>query len=143
MNRSITELRELFDDLVEIDEESRPIIPRSSGDYEVRTGLTHCPMVSSVNVTKNVTVTHSYIRILNFIENLIWHLNAEVLKLGRVVRYTNSEKEALHEAKELFRKEAAHGPLNMKLACPDAYGAGGCSDTAELSRRFLKNEMHC
>ena len=60
--------------------------------------------------------------------------------MGRGQRLGAAAQSQIEEAKEKFRKEAAHGPLHMRLDQPDSHGSGGNSDTGQMSRQFFCKE---
>ena len=44
------------------------------------------------------------------------------------------------DAKDNFRQQAKKDPVFMRLDCPDPYGSGGNTDTANNAKRFLSEE---
>ena len=114
-DRNIDELHELFSTLTGETNTSN-ILPRPN-DYATRQGLTQKPQTHQ-DITKNIPITHAYIRALSFFERLVYHINGNVRKMGKGVRYTEEEKQEMKEAREIFIQEAAKGPLHMRLDQP-------------------------
>ena len=74
-----------------------------------------------------------HIRVMSLFEGFIYRINGNVRQMGRGQRLSVLQKNRIKEAKNEFRI-AAKGSLNLKIDCPDSYGAGGSSDTAEMAR---------
>jgi hypothetical protein len=136
-NRSIQNIRQVFEELSETDSEGNQQIKKQQGDYSVRTGVTQAPLTKNLDLTKTIPITHAYLRSLSYFENLAYRINANVRKMGKGVRFSPEEKRQLEEAKNSFRKKARYGDLHMKLDQPDASGSGGNSDTAAAARQFF------
>jgi hypothetical protein len=136
-DRNIEELHSLFMSLT--DNGNIEDIPTSLGDYSTRTGLTQQPQTHQ-DITKNIPVTHAYIRALSHFEKLVYHINADVRIMGRGQRIGGEAKEQLKVSKAKFQEEAARGPLHMRLDQPDSHGAGGSSDTGQTARQFFSQK---
>ena len=130
-------MHELFEILTD-DTEGGNIVS-VQGDYGTRTGLTRQPMTRQ-DVTKNIPITHAYIRALSYVESIIYHVNAKVKIMGKGKRKTQQDRDNLQKAKENFRVNATNGKLHMKLDQPDCSGHGGKSDTAQMARAFFSPE---
>lgn len=76
-------------------------------------------------------------RILNYVEDITYRVNAGVRKMGKGKALFPSEHKRISKAKESFCRMAKTGPLHLKLDMPDPSGRGGNSDTAEMARRFF------
>ena len=137
MDRCIDELHELYSTLIEDSDSGEVKIQQ--GDYKTRTGLT-CQPQTTQDVTKNIPITHAYLRSLSYFEVLIYRINANVKVMGKGKRLSVEDREKVKQAKEIFRKEAACGPLHMRLDQPDSSGHGGNSDTGQMSRTFFSSE---
>ncbi len=135
--RNIEELHDLFLSLT--DNGNMEEVPTNTGDYSTRTGLTQKPQTHQ-DITKNIPVTHAYIRALSHFEKLVYHINANVRVMGRGQRIGKEAKEQLKEAKAKFQEEAARGPLHMRLDQPDSHGAGGSTDTGQTARQFFSQK---
>jgi len=135
-NRSIENIQQTFDDLVQVDADGNSFIPRAPGDYSTRTGVTQNPLTQNIDLTKVIPITHAYIRVLSYFEDQAYRINAKVYKMGKGVRTTEEEKMQLKNAKTEFRKQAMEGDLHMKLDEPDPSGSGGNTDTAAVARVF-------
>jgi len=103
-DRNIEELHNLFFALTE--NATHQQIPTSVGDYGTRMGLTQQPQTHQ-DVTKNIPVTHAYLRSLSHFEKIVYHINANVRVMGRGQRIGSEAQERLKEAKTKFREEAA------------------------------------
>ncbi len=114
-DRNINELHELFFTLT--GETNTTNVLSRPNDYETRQGLTQKPQTRQ-DITKNIPITHAYIRALSFFEKLVYHINGNVRKMGKGVRYTEEEKQEMKEARDTFIQEAAKGPLHMRLDQP-------------------------
>ncbi len=138
-DRAIEHIHQVFDDLVQTDEDGNKYIPRSRGDYPTRTGITNNPLTPAIDLTKVIPKTHAYIRTLSYFENLAYHINAKVHKMGKGKRLSHEEKSNLNISKADFRSNARNGELHMKLDEPDPSGSGGNTDTAAAARRFFSS----
>ena len=140
IDKSIESLQDLFDML----NDEQEGISTFGGDFlkkiksSERYGLTHQPL-TTLDIVRHFPITHSYIRSLSFFETLFYRINGGCRQMGKGKRLDKVQKAGLKLAKDTFRKEAKE-TLHMKLDCPDAYGAGGSSDTAQLARRFFWEE---
>jgi hypothetical protein len=139
-DRSIENIQQIFDDLVETDADGNSYIPRVAGDYSTRTGVTQNPLTKNNDIIKVIPITHAYIRVLSYFEDLAYRINAKVYKMGKGVRTTEDEKLQLKIAKANFRKQAREGDLHMKLDEPDPTGSGGNTDTAAVARAFFSSQ---
>ena len=132
IDRTIDEVWQLFDDLSnEADEVDLSI---SSSD---RLGLTAKPL-TRLDLCKYFPITHSYIRSLDYFERLVYRINAGVKVMGIGKKIGKAGQAALKKAKKDFTRGSQTGPLHLKLDCPDATGAGGNTDTAQMGRRFFE-----
>lgn len=138
IDRSISQLHELFDEISFYNDDGELVVPRGNGDYSTRKGLTFKPSVH-VELTRNLPITHALLRSLKFWEDTIQRINAKVFKGGLGVRYTPEEKESLRLAKVDMR-EKARILLKMKLDQPDSTGHGGSSDTAACAQKFFSED---
>lgn len=134
MDRNIKDVHSLFDLLSQ-----DGVIQSVPGDYDIRQGLT-CQPLTHQDITKNLPITHAYMRSLSYFESLIYQINGNVRVMGKGKRQTVSEQGRLQAAKQKFRYDAAHGPLHMRLDQPDSSGHGGNSDTAQMGRNFFTDE---
>ena len=137
MDRKITDLVQLFEEL-EKDPNKPDTLLSKPGDQPIRKGLKQKPQVSSDDLLKNFPVLHSYLRVLDYFENLTYRINAGVRIYGRgkSVGKVNSKK--IEEAKNKFRIKAATGPMHLKLDMPDSSGTGaGNTDTGNTARQFF------
>ena len=135
-DRSVQNIHQIFEDLVETDEFGNEYLPKNQGDYSTRTGITHQPLTKTIDLCKNIPITHAYIRSLNYFENLAYRINSDVLKMGKGKRLSTEEKSKLEGAKKQFRFEAKKD-LHLQLDQPDPCGSGGSSDTAAVARTFF------
>ena len=137
IDRNIEELHSLYMVLTEGTESGE--IETVQGDYGTRTGLTKEPLTTQ-DITKNIPITHAYLRSLAYFETLIFHINADVKIMGRGKRLTLEQQNRLKAAKEKFRRDATKGPLHLRLDQPDPHGHGGNSDTGQMARAFFSQE---
>jgi hypothetical protein len=80
MDRCIDELHELYSSLTEDSDSGE--VKVQQGDYKTRTGLTSQPQTTQ-DVTKNIPITHAYLRSLSYFEVLIYRINANVKIMGK------------------------------------------------------------
>ena len=137
IDRNIDELHSLY--MVLAESTSSGEIEPVPGDYRARTGLTNQPLTIQ-DVTKNIPITHAYLRSLSYFETLIYQINADVRIMGKGKRLSTDQRDRLTAAKEKFRKDATHGPLHLRLDQPDSHGHGGNSDTGPMARAFFSQE---
>jgi hypothetical protein len=55
---------------------------------------------------------------LGWFENVFYHINANVRKMGRSVRYLPGEQDRIKDAKKKIQQAAKEGPLHIKLDQP-------------------------
>ena len=70
-------------------------VPKKKNDYAVRQGLTQCPQIRSKDITKNIPVTHGWIRSLYFFEQIAYHLNSGVHIWGKGLKIGAENKRKL------------------------------------------------
>ena len=145
MDRSILALSQLFEDLEKEENNETVLVSKRGEKYKRRAGLKRKPQVESDDTLQNFPVTHSYINILNYFEQLTYHVNAKVTVWGKGLTPGKDGKEKLAIAKNIFRKNAKDGPMHMRLDMPDSSGTGaGNTDTGNSARRFFDfiNRIH-
>ena len=137
MNRKITDLVQLFEEL-EKDPNKPDTLLSKPGDQPIRKGLKQKPQVSSDDLLTNFPVLHSYLRVLDYFENLVYRINAGVRIYGRGKSVGKENNKKIEEAKNKFRIKAATGPMHLKLDMPDSSGTGaGNTDTGNTAREFF------
>ena len=95
--------------------------------------MTHRPLDDgTLELNKKLPVLHSYINLLNWMEQAGYHHNARLLtkdgqipRRGQGIKKTDDENDALDEAKLWFQLQAKYCELNIALDAPDPTGNGG------------------
>ena len=134
INRTMDSIHEKFEALKVQNDDGEWVIPRQSGDYNDRQGLTSQPLTHQ-DVVTDFSVLHSLIRSLYFFEQLAYRINAEVYKWGE--KQSDADKAALNLAKEEF-KQKCPTVLEMQLDMPNP--KGGSTDTGNTARKFFSNK---
>ena len=136
ISRSIETLHELYHRLVS-EEDGETEVPRRPNDHSTRQGLTHKPMVETLDVTLTMPVLHQYLTSLNFMEQLCYRLNArDSFTDGEIVwgvgeRIGATAKAGIAAAKRSF--QANSKPIfGQALDSPNPLG--GTSDTGKCRR---------
>ena len=145
MDRSILDLHQLFEELEKEPNNPNVLLSTRGEPYENRMGLKQKPQVSSDDTLRNFPVLHSYLRVLDYFENLTYRVNAGVQIWGKGKKIGKENHRKLKEAKNMFRILAANGPMHLKLDMPDSSGTGaGNTDTGGTAREFFnfKNRQH-
>jgi hypothetical protein len=57
------QIKQVFEELAETDEDGNLYVQRNQGDYSVRTGITQAPLTRNLDLTKTIPVTHAYLRV--------------------------------------------------------------------------------
>ena len=123
INRTMDSIHEKFEALKVMGEDGEWFIPKHSGDYEERQGLTARP-ITELDVVSDFSVLHSWLRGLYFCEQLAYRINAGVYKWGQ--KKTDDEKASLIFHKKEF-VDKSKDVLGMQLDMPKP--KGGSTDT--------------
>ena len=146
IDRSILDLHQLYEELPKDPNNPNALLSIPGESYEEgRQGLKQKPQVSSDDMLRNFPVLHSYLRVLDYFENLTYRVNSGVQIWGKGKKIGAENRKKLKEAKDKFRVNAATGPMHLKLDMPDSSGTGaGNTDTGNTAREFFnfKNRQH-
>lgn len=101
IDRSIFSINDLYDSLaIDVDDPDyygdgeEPYIPRETGDYEIRQGLTAKPLTTH-NIAPNFPILHAYLRCLVFFLEILYRFTGKVYKMGKGKRLSDKEKDRL------------------------------------------------
>jgi hypothetical protein len=136
IERSIESVQQLYDDLVETDEDGNEFIPTKPNDYHLRQGLTQKPLTRQ-DIAKNFPILHSRLRALSFFEQFAYRFNANVPIMGRGKRLTTYQKEKVEAAKKDFISQAKN---DIKIILDSPRAEGGSSDDGNTAKRFFSPE---
>ena len=142
INRSIENMKNLYEEISLLDEDGVEFIPKSRKDYEKRKGMCVKP-ITKADVCSNITVLHSYLNSLSFFERIFYCLNSGVLKMTskfKNVRYSKEETKRISEAKKRLQLKARSAPLFTQLDTPSSGGTAGTSDSGNVARMFFSYE---
>jgi hypothetical protein len=143
ITRSTESLKDLA---LALEDSETGLIPRSTNDYHVRSGLTAAPLTSA-NVTDHIPVCHAKIRTFEWIIDLLCRENSHQKWSDRFKRQTYSPEE-----KELFKSEyqklrsTLNEQLGINIGDPSEMVTGGAfkkfsTDTARsILANFIKDE---
>ena len=136
IERSIESVQQLYEELVETDEDGNEYIPTKPNDYHIRQGLTQKPLTSQ-DVAQNFPILHAKLRSLSFFEQIAYRLNSNVPIMGRGKRMNTYQKEKIAVAKKEFINEARK---NCQIILDSPRCDGGSSDDGNTARRFFSSE---
>ena len=143
IDRHISEVKKLYDNISQEDEQGKKYIPKKTRDYGTRTGLSDEPL-TNFDVCQNITVLHSYLNALDFVQKIIFCLNADVLKMNSNfcrVRFTPDEKKRFEDAKSRTQQKAMEMGPYLKLDLPSSTsGSSGTTNTGNVARTFFSAE---
>jgi ribosomal protein S7 len=88
-------------------------------------------MLPSLDPTKTIPVLHSWIRFLDYMEQVVYHTNAMLSFPNGIPFWVRGKKKgpvatkAVKDAAEAVRQKAKQPPLKLLLDAPDPHGNGG------------------
>ena len=143
IDRHISDVKKLYDNISQEDEEGKKYIPKKTRDYGTRKGLSDEPL-TNFDVCQNITVLHAYLNSLDFFQRIIFCLNSNVLKMNTNfcrVRLTPEEKKRFDEAKSRTQQKAMNVGPYLKLDLPSSTsGSSGTTNTGNVARTFFSAE---
>ena len=104
IERTIESVQQLYEELVEEDEDGNEYIPTRPNDYAIRQGLTQKPLTTQ-DIAKNFPVLHARLRSLCFFEQLAYRLNSNVPIMGRGKGSHNIRKKRLPRPRKSLSKK--------------------------------------
>ena len=139
IDRDMTNLDQLYNELKVMKPNGEEFIPKSVGDYAKRQGLCMPPLTKN-DICGNITVLHSYLNCLSFFEKIFYCLNAGVLKMSsqfKPLKFSAKENQKVNEAKERLKSKAKRSPLFVRIDTHDSLSSSGTSDTGNIARKFF------
>lgn len=137
VDRTIEDIWELFNFLVEYDEDGNEVIVAKAGDYVIRRGQTSRPLTTE-DLTTVLPPLHAKLCLLRMFEQLLYRYRSGVLKMGRSNRMSKVEKEMVAQAK-LDAQEDAKRLLGTKMDQADGAGHGGSTDNGNVAQKLFSN----
>ena len=139
IDRDMTNLDQLYNELKVMKPNGKEFIPKSIGDYAKRQGLCMPPLTKN-DICGNITVLHSYLNSLSFFEKILYCINAGVLKMSsqfKPIKLSAKETKKINEAKERLKSRAKRSPLFVRIDTHDSLSSSGTSDTGNIARKFF------
>lgn len=136
INRSNEDTVRLYNEL--ISKSNTDEIQRCRNDFNVREGITKCPLTTSDQ--HSITITHSYINVTTWFLKVLYRLNSEYFV------WTESQTvlgEHIRKGKErVFDGILSDTGLCLDVVCSGG-AKGGTSTDGKQGRRFFSEEVVC